>query len=523
MNRANQHALYQQTNQGLLGIRQAEINYYINLCVAFGTQAALIGGFTYGVFTQNQFNEDNTYSSWFQDVYWVSSSGTIAASVHVILTSMLIQVLGPGLALHGPIGSMARACEGMRREQRTVITAFIVMIVLFSISTILSFWAVMSTEAAAGATVVWLIATRYYYLYCERIYLRFYWKEEQDYWRRSADFSDDPAGVGDDYEPPQVAKTFQKQNTLHHAHGEKQERDSLPSDDENQPAASKPESSTPEGGFQQSRRISNTKPTTNFSPPKKNRFLSIIPSFRKKKSNRPSKSVDNPLTSNLLANQVADTHGAQNPRSLAMEGFLLIKRCSYSLSTVDRRSYKWDRRYFILNFLGHLFYYNSRAEFREKPRHPVHRRPLILQDFYVEVYNSETDGEGRASFQTIGDSGLHSFERNFSITSASGVNSDYSTPHKGVKATAMHHIFQIKLIPRDNEDIKAPEQLADNDASMDDMSDSDHDSITNEDRESGIYSKQNYRRNWVLRCDTAEELSVWVDIMREVCPTSFRS
>jgi len=104
MNRANQSALFQQTNIGLLEIRQLELTYYINLNIAFGTQAALIGGFTYGVFTQNQFNEEEDYSETFQSVYWVTSAGTIAASVHVIITTMLLQVLGPGLALHGPVG-----------------------------------------------------------------------------------------------------------------------------------------------------------------------------------------------------------------------------------------------------------------------------------------------------------------------------------------------------------------------------------------------------------------------------------
>lgn len=144
MNRANQLALFQATNQGLLNIRQQELNYYINLNIAFGTQAALIGGFTYGVFTQNQKNEDYDYAYIFQDIYWITSAGTIAASVHVIITTMLLQVLGPGLALHGPVGSVANAAEGLRREQKTVITAFIVMMILFSLSTVLSFWAVMS-------------------------------------------------------------------------------------------------------------------------------------------------------------------------------------------------------------------------------------------------------------------------------------------------------------------------------------------------------------------------------------------
>eukprot|EP01034_Spumella_vulgaris_P037347 gene37347-46081_t len=82
MYKANQEALFQATNQGLVNIRQSEINYYLSVNSAIGTQAALIGGFTYTI--------------------------TVAASVHVIMNTMLLQILGPGLALNGPIGSMAR-------------------------------------------------------------------------------------------------------------------------------------------------------------------------------------------------------------------------------------------------------------------------------------------------------------------------------------------------------------------------------------------------------------------------------
>lgn len=104
MNRANQSALFQQTNISLLSIRQQELNYYINMNITIGTQAALIGGFTYNIFTQN-FYEKTTYYGWlFQDICWVVSAGTIAASVHVIVTTTLVQILGPGLALHGPVG-----------------------------------------------------------------------------------------------------------------------------------------------------------------------------------------------------------------------------------------------------------------------------------------------------------------------------------------------------------------------------------------------------------------------------------
>jgi hypothetical protein len=202
MNRANQHLLFQATNQGLLGIRQSEINYYQSLNVAFGTQAALIGGFVYSVFTQNQINNDNFYNSKdvIFDVYWVLSAIAIALAVHVILCTMLMQVLGPGLALNGPVGSMAKATEGMRREQQQIIISFIGMMIFFALSTVLSFWVVMTFEAAVGCTACFAIASRYWYIYCERIYLSFYWDAEATGWNSREGSIDenehDPSGSG---------------------------------------------------------------------------------------------------------------------------------------------------------------------------------------------------------------------------------------------------------------------------------------------------------------------------------------
>ena len=53
-----------------------------------------------------------------------------------------------GLALNGPVGSMARATEGLRAEQTQVVVAFYIMMASFGASTIMSFWVVMSLKAA---------------------------------------------------------------------------------------------------------------------------------------------------------------------------------------------------------------------------------------------------------------------------------------------------------------------------------------------------------------------------------------
>lgn len=186
MIRASQKALIQRTNLGLLDIRQMEINYYLSLNLAFGTQAALIGGFTYNVFTQQPFNEDVTYitaQKYVNDFCWLSSGVCIAFSIHVIIVTVLLQALGPGLALHGPVGSIVRATEGMRVEQKQIYTSFNYMIVFFAISSILSFWVVMSFIAATASTVCFVIAARFWWFHTERMLLRFHWNRDVDAWK----------------------------------------------------------------------------------------------------------------------------------------------------------------------------------------------------------------------------------------------------------------------------------------------------------------------------------------------------
>lgn len=549
MNRANQYALYQATNQGLLGIRQAEINYYISLNVAFGTQAALIGGFTYGIFTQNQINEANVYSSHFQDIYWVSSSGTIAAAVHVILTTMLLQVLGPGLALHGPIGSMARACEGMRKEQKSIITAFIVMIVLFSISTILSFWAVMSLEAATGATAVWLVASRYYYFYCERIYLRFYWKEEQDYWRRSEDHQSDPAGVDHydaAYEPPVLDSANPNLNPIHginHYNTPAAGRNHPNSIDRSNHSHNEPLSrvnSVQPGnpvvagyGHHSTDITASSLDTINKDKKHKRRLFGSL--FKglgggggggdgggdhsdSDNYGRGNGGQRGPQAS-LMQNQIADSPFKQtplHPRVVAMEGFLLIQRASSAtaainaastrssftsmLLTADSSQFKWDRRYFTLNCMGHIFYYKSRVDYRENPRNPVHLRPLVLHDFFVEVYNSEALGAIASA--------------DFKATNGRNSQDSSSTPNTTL-SSSKSKIFQIALIPREN---KQHQQSATDDRTNgsddDDLSQSDHEGESVTAGSSSTPDRAGNRATGMSRCALRSLLLLLLSCMR---------
>lgn len=72
---------------------------------------------------------------------------------------------------------MMRAVEGLKIEQRGISISFAVLIVSFTISTILSFWVIMNGVAAMVSTLVFVIASRFWVVYSLRIIRRFHWTE----------------------------------------------------------------------------------------------------------------------------------------------------------------------------------------------------------------------------------------------------------------------------------------------------------------------------------------------------------
>ena len=178
MLQAQQRALLQETNQGLISIRNAELDYYTTFYATFGGQSALIGGFTYSAITQSNifYGFINLEATNFAllSLWWISSSISLAAAMHCIFTTILLQVLGPGLALTGPIGSMARATRGLHEEMNQVFTAYIIMVLAFAISVTSSFWVIMAWEGSLICTVIFVYSAIHWWFYCSRIYNRFY-------------------------------------------------------------------------------------------------------------------------------------------------------------------------------------------------------------------------------------------------------------------------------------------------------------------------------------------------------------
>ena len=150
MLRAEQIALEQAAYQQLLQIREKELNYYVNNYNTFGTQAALLAGFTLSALTEISYEGTLDLGLPFH----ISTAICLTAGLHCVLTTTFVTVWGPGLALRGPKGSMVRAVEGMVKEKDMIFWSFGICAGAFGMLGITCSWVVMADVPAAISTLV---------------------------------------------------------------------------------------------------------------------------------------------------------------------------------------------------------------------------------------------------------------------------------------------------------------------------------------------------------------------------------
>lgn len=337
MFRAEQQRLFQETNVELVHLRHLEITYYFNVNSAVGTQAALIGGFIYGLFTQT-IPRDYVYVDYFLSAYYITSTISLFASIHIVMNTMLIQIFGPGLALHGPAGSMVLAAETMREEMGQVITSFILMITFFAIATVLCFWVVMDVYSAIAGTACFFIAARQWIFYGKRIYWRLYFdRSKTELFENATDDPIDPVLLNKNMEKNR--KAAEVRQSEHHA--EEVRRSSM---------------------------IGN-----------------LFNSALKRKS---KKDVVSNQDDGLEIRDSEKFQNIPNPKHVAMEGYMMKKIPSRELS-VSKNS--WEQRYYVLNFAGVLAPFSSHQEFKSDQISTVKERPLDIEDFFIHMDSSLID------------------------------------------------------------------------------------------------------------------------------------
>mmetsp|Transcript_51552 Transcript_51552/g.85482 ORF Transcript_51552/g.85482 Transcript_51552/m.85482 type:complete len:295 (+) Transcript_51552:58-942(+) len=168
---ADKRALETNLQVSLLKIREKELQFYTQNCIAIGTQAALLSGFAYNGIIQVDIPTES--SNWLKTMYLCVTTAAMGFELIAVLNSTLCSMLGPGLALRGPDGSMHRAVDGLMLEYRLTFLFFTAGLVAFHVSALLFAWLEFSWPVALAMTLALLMFIYGMYRYWLRIYSRF--------------------------------------------------------------------------------------------------------------------------------------------------------------------------------------------------------------------------------------------------------------------------------------------------------------------------------------------------------------
>ena len=168
---ADKRALETNLKVNLLAIREKELNFYSQNCLAIGTQAALLAGFAYSGLTQVAIPLDSEYV--LKLLYLLVTTVAMCLELIAVMNTTLLSMMGPGLALRGPDGSMHPAVDGMIEEYQYAYLNFVLGLIAFHFAAALFGWLmfnwVVSTFVAGCVLGSLCMLVRY----ASRVYMRF--------------------------------------------------------------------------------------------------------------------------------------------------------------------------------------------------------------------------------------------------------------------------------------------------------------------------------------------------------------
>ena len=113
---ADKNALRTNLKVNMLRIRERELMFFTNNCLSISTSAALLAGFAWYGLTEVPFESDANVV--IQTAYLVVTTLIMGLELLTVVNATLCAILGPGLALRGPDGSMHTAVAGMMTHYR---------------------------------------------------------------------------------------------------------------------------------------------------------------------------------------------------------------------------------------------------------------------------------------------------------------------------------------------------------------------------------------------------------------------
>ena len=117
--------------------------------------------------------------------YYITIVSAFCANMLVVSQTTVLSVLGAGLALRGPDGSMMTATDGLYEERTSVFAVFGIGLACTFGSVLLCVWLILHWEAALVCMGITLITCRKVYMNYRRVCTRFDYDESE-----TVDFKD---------------------------------------------------------------------------------------------------------------------------------------------------------------------------------------------------------------------------------------------------------------------------------------------------------------------------------------------
>ena len=159
---ADKLQLQSQLKQQAVRLKEKEFTLHHENLMTVGTQAAVLAGLDITMLIEFQ---PTPLSDWHENhqlvarclhvLYYTLITSAFGCNIRVVAQTTALSVLGAGLALRGPDGSMGTATDCLYEERRRVFTTFAAGLGLTLSALMVAVWLVLQWEAAA---VCWLVA-----------------------------------------------------------------------------------------------------------------------------------------------------------------------------------------------------------------------------------------------------------------------------------------------------------------------------------------------------------------------------
>jgi hypothetical protein len=177
-----QSALKQQAT----ALKEKEFNLHHSNLMTVGTQAAVLAGLDITMFIEFMPQPDENwpvhlrlFAKVLKTLYYGIIVSAFCANMLVVSHTTALSVLGAGLALRGPDGSMMTATDGMYEERRTVFLIFGTGLALTVGSVLISVWLLLPAPSALLCWLISLVTCRSIYTNYLRVCKRFGFDESE--------------------------------------------------------------------------------------------------------------------------------------------------------------------------------------------------------------------------------------------------------------------------------------------------------------------------------------------------------